>query len=50
MSDLVKNGSIHTVSYFDTSDVTIGLTLTDLPRAWQYISVAKLGSRTLNRR
>lgn len=49
VSDLINNGSVLRVTYFDSNDDTIGLTLTDLPRAWQYLSVAKLGSRSLGR-
>ena len=49
VNDLVNNGSIITVSYFDTADESIGMTLTNLPRAWQYLSIAKLGRRNINR-
>ena len=49
VTDLINNGNILTVNYYDTQDETITLTLNDMPRAWQYLSVAKLGRRNMNR-
>ena len=49
VNDLVDNGSIHSIAYYDSTDESIGLTLTDLPREWQYLSIAKLSRRNINR-
>lgn len=49
VTDLINNGNIITVSYYDPTDESIGLTLTNLERQWQYLSVAKLSKRNINR-
>lgn len=49
VNDLVNNGNIHSIAYYDAADTSIGTTLTDLPRERQYLSVAKLSRRNINR-
>lgn len=48
MSDLQSNKTIIDIQYYDPSDDAIGIALHDLPREWQYVSVAKLSSKNIN--
>lgn len=47
VSDLVANKTIVQVSYYDPADASVALTLTNIPREWQYLSVAQLSQRSL---
>lgn len=49
VSDLISNGTILRVDYYENADESLGLTLTDLPRQRQYLSIAKLSKRAINR-
>lgn len=49
VSDLVNNGTIVEVEYYDPVDEALGLTLHDLSRDWHYVSVAKLSRKSINR-
>lgn len=49
VNDLVNNKTIVDVKDTMTRVTDIGLTLTNLPRQWEYLSVAKLSSKNINR-
>lgn len=47
VTDLLANKTIVQVSYYDPSDAAVALTLTNIPRQRQYLSVAQLSHRTI---
>ena len=47
VSDLIGNKTIVQVNYYDPSDMSVNLTLTNIPRQRRYLSVAKLSRKSL---
>lgn len=49
VSDMIQDRSILEIQYYQPEQETIELVLTDLARQWNYLSVAKLSRKNINR-
>ena len=49
MSDLINDKTILSVDYYEPTEESIDMTLENLERQWQYMSVAKLARKTISK-